>query len=742
MKYQKRVIPLQRSETQSSFLLYLLAFLLFWEWLRPLTVISNTSRIDYFIGFAGFAFLLSYLRLPIWITFPSKGFALLYALHMLFFYNTPLISGLWIDYFLQDLKINTVFLFEGNWVGLTNLFRSFLFFILLWIVSYLMHFWLIQTRKLFLFFFMTLIYLTVVDTFTMYHADMAIVRTLIIGLVLLGLLRILNIQERERVAFEKGPFPLKWIRPLILMIGLSLLVGLVAPKPQPQWPDPVPFITKAANGYGDETSQGASGAKGGQTIGYDSDDTHLGGTFHMDDTPIFTTVGEHSHYWIVATKDEYTGKGWVVHNGAGTESLDPRDLSQYPEFTPFEKGTKTETETDSVSYHGQTFPQLIYGSGILSVDASEMDTLEWNKKTGELKPLNNGRFVTLKNYLVKFQYPTFSVPLLKKVTDASADPEAIKTRYLQLPENLPERIRKLSETITKSANNRYDKANAIVNYFKSGDFHYETSNIPVPGKGVDYVDQFLFETKRGYCDNFSTAMAVMLRTIGIPSRWVKGFTQGEYKDTLGNNRYEYTIRNSNAHSWVEVYFPGSGWVPFEPTIGFDNITSFNYADSSAAEEKTPPPAKKPDKPKQTPKKTMAEQDTTHPSLFSKINLKVLYVIFACMAGVALILGIFLYRTRKKWLPGYTLRRFKHQTDASTLELAAKRLLKLLSLYGYVKKPHQTLREFASIVDRGLGTDDMKKFTLVYERGRYHRSATEDWLESKQYWENIINKLRG
>ena len=96
-------------------------------------------------------------------------------------------------------------------------------------------------------------------------------------------------------------------------------------------------------------------------------------------------------------------------------------------------------------------------------------------------------------------------------------------------------------------------------------------------KDQDYVDQFLFETLTGYCDNFSTSMVTMLRAVDIPARWVKGYTAGNYVGTVGSDGAIYEVTNNNAHSWVEVFFPSQGWVPFEPTKGFegfDNLSTY------------------------------------------------------------------------------------------------------------------------------------------------------------------------
>ena len=90
-------------------------------------------------------------------------------------------------------------------------------------------------------------------------------------------------------------------------------------------------------------------------------------------------------------------------------------------------------------------------------------------------------------------------------------------------------------------------------------FRYTLKLTGTPGR--DPLAHFLFETRAGHCEYFASAMAVMLRAIGIPSREVNGFLPGEYNDLGG----DYIVRASDAHSWVEAYFPGSGWITFDPT---------------------------------------------------------------------------------------------------------------------------------------------------------------------------------
>src|SRR5699024_2613377 len=107
----------------------------------------------------------------------------------------------------------------------------------------------------------------------------------------------------------------------------------------------------------------------------------------------------------------------------------------------------------------------------------------------------------------------------------------------------PDRVGDLAEEITYDLDTNYEKAREIERYFSSNDFIYETTGVAVPEQDEDYVDQFLFETQAGYCDNFSTSMVVMLRTLDIPARWAKGFTSGEMID-IGETHDTYEVTNA------------------------------------------------------------------------------------------------------------------------------------------------------------------------------------------------------
>ena len=133
-------------------------------------------------------------------------------------------------------------------------------------------------------------------------------------------------------------------------------------------------------------------------------------------------------------------------------------------------------------------------------------------------------------------------------------------RYLQLPDNLDRRIGPLATTmiLRANANNRYDAAKAIESHLQR-EYGY---SLEMKASGQDPLADFLFNVKAGHCEYFSTAMTVLLRTHGIAARVVNGFLPGEYNEAAG----AYTVRQSDAHSWVEVYFPETrSWVTFDPT---------------------------------------------------------------------------------------------------------------------------------------------------------------------------------
>jgi transglutaminase-like putative cysteine protease len=139
-------------------------------------------------------------------------------------------------------------------------------------------------------------------------------------------------------------------------------------------------------------------------------------------------------------------------------------------------------------------------------------------------------------------------------------PDWIKELYLQIPGSVPERVFSLTRELTFSQATPYDKAVTLERYLRS--FPY-TLDLPEKPIGADIADYFLFEVKKGYCDYYASTMVIMARAAGLPARFVSGFINGPYDA----EEEHFVVTADLAHSWVEIYFPEFGWIPFEPTSG-------------------------------------------------------------------------------------------------------------------------------------------------------------------------------
>lgn len=152
---------------------------------------------------------------------------------------------------------------------------------------------------------------------------------------------------------------------------------------------------------------------------------------------------------------------------------------------------------------------------------------------------------------------TISVATVARLRAAGTDyPEWVTARYLQLPDTITPRTSELACQIAAGKDTTYDIAVAVTDYLRTN-FRY-TQTVPSIPRGREPLDWFLFDLRRGFCNYFASAEVVLLRSLGIPARLAVGFATGKEGET-------YVVRDKDAHAWPEVYFPGIGWVEFEPT---------------------------------------------------------------------------------------------------------------------------------------------------------------------------------
>lgn len=377
----------------------------------------------------------------------------------------------------------------------------------------------------------------------------------------------------------------------------------------------------------------------------------------------------------------------------------------------------------------------------LEVRAGKINLIQPRSQNGKTEYAPNTLLLKLNQYKVNAEVPVVSE---KAVTEAGTDyPEEIKERYLQLPATLPPRVKELAKSITQNAKTPYEKVRAIENYLRSsGKYKYETKDVPVAAEGQDFVDHFLFDSMRGYCDHFSTSMAVMLRSLDIPTRWVKGFAPGERVGSDDQNRDIMEIRNKDAHSWVEVYFPGHGWIPFEATSTFISPVRFNY-DLQTSQPQLPIPV--PDLGNQTSPdrgdgrfNELEEGDAVPGKSFS-----IPWQVNAGLVVVAAVAGFMAWRRRKD-IQLWWLRRQIDQHKGNKYQDRFNWLLRVMESVYSRRQSGETLREYVGrITIPADKRQDLRYLTEMYERTVYGYKELEQKARSvaEQLIERLIRQLK-
>jgi len=277
----------------------------------------------------------------------------------------------------------------------------------------------------------------------------------------------------------------------------------------------------------------------------------FGGPRRLSDTPVMEVRAQGpARYWRGVVYDVYTPNGWLS-SGEDEQSRAPMTALT---ARPLWEGRAVVTQTFTVYLPGNTL--IFAAQHPVAVSLPAIVQGRFTAQAHDLMLIRSPRpFGAQQTYEVISLVPVPDVESLRQA--GTAYPEWVQ-RYLQLPPGLDPRIRRLAERITAGYDNPYDKAAALEAWLRRNIRYNE--NIPAPPPGRDGVAYVLFDIRQGYCDYYASAMAVMARALGIPARVVSGYAQGEW---MPDGRYR--VRQRDAHTWVEIYFPGFGWVEFEPT---------------------------------------------------------------------------------------------------------------------------------------------------------------------------------
>ena len=336
---------------------------------------------------------------------------------------------------------------------------------------------------------------------------------------------------------EAARLPLVALGLLVLIFALALPLFLIAPR------SGAAALTRSAGGVSN-------------LIGF-SENVTLGqiGTLKQDDGLVMRVRLENAEpprglRWRGVALDEFTGFGWKK----SPEARRPDAFEQRGSFYTF--GTTQAVHrltTQTVFLEPLETPVLFAAPRVVALQG-DLPFIRLDQE-GSIQ----SRRHDFERLMYKAISDTEEPPVEQLRNDMGPYPASFK-RYTQLPESLDPRIVQLARSMILEAHarNRYDAAKAI-EWQLQRDYGY---SLQLKATGQDPLADFLFNVKSGHCEYFATAMAVLLRTHGVAARVVNGFLPGEYNDAAG----AYTVRQSDAHSWVEVYFPESqAWVTFDPT---------------------------------------------------------------------------------------------------------------------------------------------------------------------------------
>ena len=300
----------------------------------------------------------------------------------------------------------------------------------------------------------------------------------------------------------------------------------------------------------------------------------LGGARVLSDAPVMYVRSPRYDYWRAVAADRYTGREW--QNTTGEDARAALGLSTPEQArTPLEPGvalpgletTGRQVVTQTVELAQDRHDNFIMVGG-QALEVSLPTLVEHNVELENGQPkLNFADTSAIFSQLPLRAGGVYTVTALASIADeqslrgtAATYPAWVTARYLQLPDTISLRtVEKAQEVVTQAgATNAYDKAMAIQSFLRTFPYNQQIQAAPA---GQDAVDYFVFDLRQGYCDYYASAMVVMLRSQGVPARWVQGYAGG----TRDTDRDAYLVRENIAHSWPEVYFPGFGWQRFEPT---------------------------------------------------------------------------------------------------------------------------------------------------------------------------------
>lgn len=388
--------------------------------------------------------------------------------------------------------------------------------------------------------------LAVNHTFWHLQAETPAAAYLVIGLWLLAEAHLVDLASRW---IGQPSWP--WYGMAAAMIIVPLAVGWSVPG------YPSHYVNgSGGSGPGGGGTVGAFGALGlsTSTTGLGIGDTLINHSVTPSTAPVMTITGApQPAYWQVGVYDTFNGVQWTSSAG----QIYPFRVGQFshPLFPAATTGFSTSSWTVSFVAMSTPHARLLYTGTPTAVTSASSSS--GGEVLANREELVGPRYYS---YTVQMAVPNLNV---SAIAGASFDPAVTNAlgADLQLPGNLSPKVGALAQQITASANGPWQAAQDLKQYL---DTHEKYSYKFRPSQSGNVVNSFLFRQHQGFCDQFSTTFIMMARTLGIPARWVVGYTPGIYEV----RQQRYLVRAIDAHSWAEIYIAPYGWIPVDPTPGW------------------------------------------------------------------------------------------------------------------------------------------------------------------------------
>ncbi|WP_058301980.1 DUF4129 domain-containing transglutaminase family protein [Gorillibacterium timonense] len=650
---------------------------------------------------------------------------------------------------------NTRQLFQLFLYNAEQLFPYLWFGIGAWIIYLFTIWWMGNKKRIVSALIAGVLVMALRDSFSLVYLWDEAAWLILCGLFLLVVRHFSNLKDKSPEGWGYiADYPISFITPIVLLLTVTVGLSTLAPDVTNVLTDPYTLYKKwegepvtVPGKLKELTSPILPSVK--TTSGYSRDDSALGGGFEYDYATVFTVDTTYRSYWRGETKDVYTGQGWKDSGGDRSNASEiggKNDLLKADSRLDISKRKTIEVKQTVTFLDKSPKYPVLFGAfelkALESVDEKEIgySPAVWQPGSSEMHWGEDGR---PKTYTILSEMPVLDEAGLKEAPAEYPEKKELD-EYLELPESVPERVRQLAVELTKDEVNPYAKAKAIERYLQTT-FPYNNQPDESNSSSKDFVDRFLFETKEGYCDYYSTAMAVLTRSIGLPSRWVKGYTSGSSPfdemspqemmsrmvDRDPNGAGRYTVHNSNAHSWVEVYFSGYGWIPFDPTSGF----SVPYAVDSTQAANDP-----------VVDDTPIDETTTNPTEQTNGHIG-LWITSATILLLVAAAGIWYYAgyRRGRWiLRKGSFSSFRNRAETNYNRQLIKEFEKLLRYFrrrGFPVLDHETARETLNrwrVKDAWL-SQDFDKLIALFEKAKYSsRVVTE---EEAARAAGIVRKLR-